>query len=142
MTKQNTSHLRELDTFEAALANDFLDPDMSIEIVREYLKSAGGDPEGIRHDAAVFVDRTLDQLEKIPFRPAPRVRRPAGLTFGRMNKEQLVRHVNALRGDPAAERVLRSRLSNSQPEVVSEEELRALLEDFENLFDEDDDGTK
>jgi hypothetical protein len=142
MATRHPSRLRELEKLEAALGIDMLDSNTPIEIVREQLRAAGGAPERIRYEAAVLVDNALAQLETTPVRSTPRVRRPAGMTFGRMNKEQLVRHVNALRANPAAERVLRSRFSNSQPEVISEDELRSLLEEFESLFDEEDDGTK
>lgn len=142
MPTRNPSQLRGLEDLEASLGDDMLHAEMPIETVREYLRLAGGDPERIRHDAALLVDAVLGQSGTPPVRTARPGRRPSRIAFGRMNKEQLIRHVNALRGNPAAERALRSRLSNTEPEIVSEEELRAILEEFQNLFEEDEDETK
>jgi hypothetical protein len=138
MSKRNPSPHGDLELLEETLANDLLAAETPIETVREQLRAAGADSEHIRREAELLVERELRKSEQKPVPVAHRLRRSPSVMFGRMNKEQLVRHVNALRANPATDRVVRSRLSDSSPEVVTEEELRTLLEEFESLFEEGD----
>lgn len=138
MSKRNPSPHGNLELLDETLANDLLAAETPIEIVREQLRAAGADSEHIRREAALLVERELRKSEQKQAPVAQRLRRSPSVMFGRMNKEQLVRHVNALRANPATDRVVRSRLSDSSPEVVTEEELRTFLEEFESLFEEGD----
>jgi hypothetical protein len=142
MSKRTPSAQRDLELVEEALSHDLLAAETPIDIVREQLRAAGADPERIRYEAAVLVERELRNLDQKPTPAAHRLRRSPAVTFGRMNKEQLVRHVNALRANLGTDGVVRSRLSDSPPEVVTEDELRTLLEEFESLFEEGDEDEK
>ncbi len=142
MSNRSPSRQRDLELLEEALSQDLLAAETPIDIIREQLCAAGADLERIRHEATVLVERELRNLDQKPTPTAHRLRRSPAVTFGRMNKEQLVRHVNALRANPANDGVVRSRLSDSPPEVVTEDELRTLLEEFESLFEEGDDDEK
>lgn len=139
MTKKQYIDDKALDDLEAALAEDLLDPSTPVDVVEQYLRDAGGNPDKIRTEGVALVHELLEQRrlawqrkarQRIA-RRAPLLERVAQLSA--MTKEQLVDRLRDLRGDPQLGAPVAAAFRKRQPEESTPEELRSLLEEIETL---------
>ena len=139
MTEKPNTGGEALDDLERVLAGDMLDPATPIELVHAYLRSAGGNPEEIRNEAAEFVRvllerRRLSWQEKARQRISKRAPLLARVTrFAEMTEAQLVQHFNRLRSDPSLGPSVAGAFRKRRAEESTVEELRSFLQEIEAL---------
>jgi hypothetical protein len=133
-----------LDRLWGALADDMLAAEIPIEAVRGTLVAAGLDPAEVGRDAGVLTAELLDRSAHSSSVEQMRKRRSgAELVLGRMNREQLVARIAALRSNPDASVSVGNRIRRQGAEALSDEELRQILAELEVLFaDEKEPGRK
>jgi hypothetical protein len=122
-----------------------LAPDTPMDIVRAALCAAGIDPAEVQGDADALLNEVQGRggaatgpNNRTTSGVSGRRYWPAALRLRRMTKEQLVEHVNALRSNPATAVRVAQQLQRPVAEDATEEELRAILEEFEVMFASDD----
>lgn len=143
--KRSNRNVVTLELVDQALANDLLEPATELDAVHAALRSAGIDPALLAHDAAAIL-REYDERSSTTsidnFVIPERRRRPVLIPgLQRMNREQLVARVNALRSNGTGGGRLPLRLRGEASANVSEDDLRKLLEEIEALFSDDRDGS-
>jgi hypothetical protein len=139
MSNKQTMDGQKLDDIERLLAEDMLDPQTPIEVVREYLQAAGGDPNEIGREGAIFARELIDRrrlawqekARKRIARRAPLLERVGQLAD--MTKEQLVLRFNSLRSDPALGPQVAGAFHKRRAEESTEDELRTFLQEIETL---------
>lgn len=118
------------------------------ELVDRAVREGGADPEAVRARGTVFVAQLKEQ-QRLAWQDEARRRRdamreraskvavPPGMT-----RDQMLRRLNELRGNPRFGAPILTAFRKRKPEESSDEDLRALLEDIEGLraLQDDDHG--
>lgn len=109
-----------------SLSGDLLDPSTSMGAVSAVLLDAGLEPEQVRLRGEKFVESRLGAPAHASVSVG--MARPL-LRFRKMNRDQLVAQVNALRSDANTARSVDVRLHGSVPTDLDDDELVRMLED-------------
>jgi hypothetical protein len=122
-----------------ALGDDPLDPSVPRETLDRALRDAGVDPEAVRARGAALVSK-LKEEHRLAWQEEARRRRDAMTLRAKKvvvpsdtPREEVLRRLNDLRRNPKFGAPILTAFHKRKPEESSDEDLRRLLEDVEEL---------